>query len=90
MTEEEIFNLDPIQGQKQYDLFINKCKEKELLGFSKQIYTEVHHIIPECMGGKTIKSNLCRMTIEDPTIAHLLLTRAHPPHEGTLRGDFVL
>ena len=90
MTEEEIFNLEQIQGQKQYDLFINKCKEKELLGFSKQIYTEVHHIIPECMGGKTIKSNLCRMTIEDHIIAHLILTRVYPTHAGILWGALVM
>jgi len=41
----------------------------------KSIYTEKHHIIPKCMGGKDDLSNLVKLTAKEHFIAHMLLVR---------------
>lgn len=41
-------------------------------------YTEVHHIIPKCMGGNDDPSNLVRLTPEAHYVAHQLLVKIYP------------
>lgn len=41
----------------------------------KSVYTEKHHIIPKCMGGKDDLSNLVKLTAKEHFIAHMLLVR---------------
>lgn len=64
--------------KKQYDLLIKKCKLMEYEGYSPNVYTEVHHILPKCMGGTNDKSNLVRMPIREHIFAHLFLMKANP------------
>jgi len=41
-------------------------------------YSELHHIIPKCLGGSDCEENLVRLTAREHFIAHWLLTRIHP------------
>ena len=55
--------------KKQYDLLIMKRKINE----PDNPYTEMHHIIPKCMGGKDDMDNLVKLTAKEHYIAHMLL-----------------
>lgn len=41
-------------------------------------YTEIHHIIPKCMGGSDEPGNLVRLTPEAHYVAHQLLVKIYP------------
>jgi hypothetical protein len=41
-------------------------------------YTELHHIIPRCMGGTDKTTNLVDLTPEEHFVAHQLLTKMYP------------
>ena len=45
-------------------------------------YTEVHHIIPECMGGTSEKENLVQLYAKEHLLAHKLLKDIYPSHDG--------
>lgn len=64
-----------------YIRLIDKCKNmsKEELDL---IYTEKHHILPRCMGGKDVKSNLVEMPIRYHIMAHIVLTIAYSEIPG--------
>lgn len=40
-------------------------------------YSEVHHIVPRCLGGGDESGNLIRLTAEDHFFAHVLLAKVH-------------
>lgn len=40
-------------------------------------YTEIHHILPKCMGGSNELSNLIHLTAREHFIAHLLLAKIY-------------
>ena len=58
---------------KHYESLIAKGKDRGL-----DIYTELHHVIPKCLGGSNEKSNLVRLTPEEHYVAHQLLARIYP------------
>ena len=58
--------------QKIYDDLICHAKEFPLSG-----YTEVHHIIPVCLGGDNSKNNLVKLSARQHFIAHHLLYKIH-------------
>jgi hypothetical protein len=41
-------------------------------------YTETHHIIPKCMGGKNTDINLVKLTPKEHFICHKLLCEIYP------------
>ena len=45
-------------------------------------YTEKHHIIPRCLGGLDLPSNLVILTAREHYTCHQLLTKMHPTHVG--------
>ena len=51
-----------------YDELIDNAKQRKAQG-----YTELHHIIPRCMGGDDSNDNLVRLTSREHYIAHELL-----------------
>jgi hypothetical protein len=57
-----------------YNNLINRAiaRDKPLL------YTENHHIVPRCMGGKDNIPNLVRLTPEEHYVAHQLLVKIYP------------
>jgi len=58
---------------RHYELLISRAKNRIL-----ETYTESHHIIPRCMGGRNDKSNLVDLTPEEHYLAHQLLVKMHP------------
>lgn len=59
--------------QNIYDSLIKRAKTRSLVG-----YSETHHIIPKCLGGKDNKENLVELTPEEHYLAHQLLVKIHP------------
>lgn len=65
--------------QKVYNALILKRTAKPLKK-TKELYTELHHIVPRCLGGSDDKENLVRLTAREHFIAHRLLTKIHVGH----------
>lgn len=59
---------------KHYNLLIKKAQMRDDIDG----YTELHHIIPKCMGGNNKLSNLVALTPEEHYVAHQLLCKAFP------------
>lgn len=57
-----------------YENLINRSKIRDI----KNQYTEKHHIIPLCIGGKNNSDNIVRLTPREHFIAHLLLMKIYP------------
>lgn len=64
---------------KHYDLLIARARNREL-----SCYTERHHILPRCMGGKDGRENIVRLTPEEHYVAHQLLVKIYPENEGLI------
>ena len=58
---------------KIYNELITKAKIRHL----PLDYSEVHHIIPRCMGGNNSKDNLVRLSAREHYIAHALLYKQY-------------
>ena len=67
-----------------YERLITRARQRALTG-----YSEVHHIVPKCLGGSNRKDNLVRLTAEEHVFAHRLLCRIHP-HNTKLAYAVVL
>lgn len=59
--------------KKHYDKLIDRARNRKL-----SCYTEVHHIVPRCMGGSDEHTNLVRLTPEEHYVAHQLLVKIYP------------
>lgn len=59
--------------KKHYDNLIKKRKSNP----AENEYTEMHHIIPKCMGGDNSPDNLVKLTSKEHYIAHALLYKHH-------------
>lgn len=62
--------------QKVYTQLISHRKSNSL-NKSKVLYTELHHIVPRCLGGLDKPENLVRLTAREHFIAHRLLAKIH-------------
>ncbi len=71
--------------QKIYNSLIERGKPRILNG-----YTETHHIIPKCMGGKEDAENLVKLTAREHYIAHKLLCEIHPTHHGIIKAFWMM
>lgn len=60
--------------KKHYDLLIERAKTRDI---DCNVYTEMHHIVPRCIGGTDDKDNLVRLLPEEHLVAHLLLAKVH-------------
>ena len=78
LTEDVInyFRDNPKIAEKQYLALIKSRKD-----FKKEendeTYYEKHHIIPRCLGGDDLKSNLITLTYPEHIFAHLCLISIH-------------
>jgi hypothetical protein len=63
--------------QNIYNNLVQKAQSRELDG-----YVEKHHIVPKCMGGGNIESNIVRLSAKEHFIAHKLLVRIYPNTKG--------
>ena len=59
--------------KKIYDKIIERSLNRSIEG-----YYERHHIIPKCVGGKNIKSNVVKLTAREHFICHWLLHNMFP------------
>lgn len=64
---------------KIYNSLVERAKNRTITG-----YTEVHHIIPRCLGGGDEKENLAVLTPEEHYVAHQLLTKIYPKNHSLL------
>lgn len=67
--------------QKVYTSLISKRKSYPLKK-SKDLYTELHHIVPRCLGGTDDPQNLVRLAAREHFVAHRLLSKIHPTNSG--------
>jgi hypothetical protein len=58
---------------KQYQLIVSNSDSSH-----NDEYTEVHHIVPRCLGGSNQKHNLVRLTYRKHFLCHWLLCKIHP------------
>lgn len=59
--------------KKHYDLLMRRAQHRTIVG-----YCESHHIIPRCVGGSDVLTNLANLTPEEHFLAHLLLVKIYP------------
>jgi hypothetical protein len=62
-----------------YNNLIERAKNRVL---TSDEYVENHHIIPRCLGGDESKNNMVKLFPKEHYIAHLLLYRMFPNHQG--------
>jgi hypothetical protein len=60
-----------------YDALMTRAKTRKLSG-----YFERHHVVPRCLGGADDANNLVELTPEEHYLAHQLLIKMYPDHEG--------
>lgn len=86
MTNEELIKLiqkpEENNYQKSYDMLISSGKIRGLDKKNLDYYTEKHHIIPRCMGGKDEDENYVLLTYPEHIIAHILLYKIYPNNCG--------
>lgn len=58
-----------------YDNLINFCKKRKN---PDNVYIELHHIVPESLGGQTNEKNLVELTLREHYFAHELLVKIYP------------
>lgn len=75
MTREEINYHNRLWYKKTYEALIDKGLNRIL---EDNIYTEKHHILPKCMGGKDEENNYVIFTAREHIIAHMLLSCMYP------------
>lgn len=59
-----------------YNNLVNRAKNRKLSS-----YTELHHVVPKCIGGTNDKSNLVNLTPEEHYVAHQLLVKMYPAQQ---------
>jgi len=64
-------------------IYTNLIKRATDRSVPKEVYTELHHIVPKCMGGTDDQHNLVRLTGREHFVAHLLLVKIYP-HDSKL------
>ena len=70
-------------------VYLNLCKRGQLERLNLG-YTEVHHVVPRCMGGDNHKNNLTKLTFKEHYLAHKLLTKIYPKHRGVQYAFFCM
>jgi hypothetical protein len=64
--------------EKIYNDIISKAKAEDRKKIKGEVYYELHHIIPKCMGGTNDKSNVILLTAKEHYICHRLLCEIYP------------
>ena len=67
--------------KKIYDSLIIRGKTRLL-----QEYSELHHIVPRCIGGNNEQDNLVRLTPEEHYVAHQLLVKIYPNNPKLIKA----
>lgn len=70
-----------------YERIYKNLVKKGLERKEKLEHKEVHHIIPRCLSGENIKSNLVSLTPREHFIAHLLLYKIYKNKVGLINDE---
>jgi hypothetical protein len=68
-----------------YEKLIERARNRVI-----EEYSEMHHVIPRCMGGSDDKHNLVALTPEEHYIAHQLLHKMYPDNNGLLSACIMM
>ena len=71
--------------QKIYNQIVERAKNRKLNG-----YLEKHHIIPKCIGGEDIPSNLVKLTAREHFLCHMLLCEIYPTENKLKHALFLM
>lgn len=66
---------------REYIAFVRACSRRIQKPGARGGMHE-HHIVPRCLGGSELESNLASLSLHDHARAHALLAEAMPWHEG--------
>lgn len=83
---EEIELKNRLWYYKTYNLLINTRLNRGIDKTKLNYYTEKHHILPKCMGGKDEDNNYVLLTVKEHIIAHMLLVRIYPENLKLIRS----
>ena len=75
MDYQKIYNQIIERAQEQHSV---RCSQKK----AKTTYYENHHIIPKCLGGSNLKSNLVMLSVKEHRVSHACLHFINPSHSG--------
>ena len=70
--------ITSIKWFNHYQKLINKNRQNNKIPF----LTELHHIIPKCLGGTDDENNLVHLPNREHFIAHQMLAKIYPNHFG--------
>ncbi len=71
--------------RRHYDALISRARTRIYNG-----YTEVHHIIPRCLGGSNDATNLVKLTPEEHYLAHQLLIKIYPDNKRMVHAAMMM
>lgn len=66
---------------KIYNALIDRAKSR----ISANEYVEIHHIVPNCLGGQDVSTNLVKLLAREHYLAHLLLVKIYPRRNHPVR-----
>lgn len=77
---EKILNIEqsPAQFEYWYMEIVNNAKPRGLDKSKLSYYTEKHHIIPNCLGGKNSEDNYVLLNTLEHIVVHILLCYRYP------------
>lgn len=76
--------------QKIHDSIIERAKLRNYDKSKLDFVTEIHHIIPKCMGGLNIEENTVLLTPKEHYVIHHLLIKIFPNEKGLLFASNML
>ena len=81
--EQERLLHNSLVYMKIYDSLIERAIPRGLKKDNSDLgFTEIHHIVPRCMGGTDDVFNLVQLTTREHIIVHMLLQRMYPNNYG--------
>ena len=68
--------------EKHYNKLIENCRNR----IEEPEYSENHHIVPRCQGGKDVDDNIVAMKPEEHFVAHQLLCKLYPTNHALAKA----
>lgn len=78
MSEEEILIHNQNWYRKVYFQIIDRARLRGLDKNKIDLYVEIHHILPKCLGGTDENDNLVALTYREHIVCHKLLCKLYP------------
>ena len=79
--------------QRIYNQIISRAVDENNLRLSRKDsgeYFELHHVIPKCMGGSDIQSNIAVLTAREHFLCHWLLCRIYPSNNKIVHAFWLM